>query len=167
MEIFKVTIMSVVGFLLLAGLAFAVQNILVSSEFTEAEDLDSWPEAEKTPGIVMSDSDFWDDNKNGKWDEGEEEQMPDKLSDIEENYIYGTNATSPDTDGDGMLDGWEAFYMVKNPVTGKYTIDPNVPDSGSNPDGDGLDLTRTDVLNSHNSLTAEWDGGENFTNLEE
>ncbi len=167
MEIFKVTALSIVGFLLLAGLAFAVSNILVSSEFTEAEDIDSWPEAEKTPGIVMSDSDFWDDNKNGQWDEGEEEQMPDKLSDIEENYIYGTNATNPDTDGDGMLDGWEAFYMVKNPVTGKYTIDPNVPDAGSNPDGDGLDLTRTGVLNSHISLTAEWDGGENFTNLEE
>ena len=169
MDVFKGTVLAIVGFLLLAGLAFAVSNILVSSEYTEAEDVDTWNIAERTPGIIMSDSDFWDGNMNGIYDKEEEgeELMPDKLSDIEENYIYGTNATNPDTDGDGMLDGWEAFYMVKNPVTGKYTIDPNVADGGSNPDGDGLDHTGSGVLNAHFSSTAEWDGGENFTNLEE
>ena len=167
MEIFKVTILFIVGFLLVAGLAFAVSNILVSSEYTEAEDVQTWQNAEISPEIKMQDSDFWDLDGDGIFDEGEEEPMPDKLSDIEENYIYGTNVTNPDSDGDGMLDGWEAFYMVINPVTQKPTIDPNEPDAGANPDGDGLDLTGTGVLNAHFSPTAEWDGGENFTNLEE
>ncbi len=167
MEAFKIVVLAIIGFLLLAGLAFAVSSILVSSEFTEAEDVEPWIKAEASPEIKMADSDFWDDDNDGIFDEDDEEAMPDKLSDIEENYIYGTNATNPDTDGDGMLDGWEAFYMVKNPVTGRYTIDPNVPDGGSNPDGDGLDLSRSGILNAHFSTAAAWDGGENFTNLEE
>ena len=131
------------------------------------DDMDTWSEAHRTPGIIMSDSDFWDDNGNGRWDIEEEELMPDKLSDIEEYYIYGTNVSNPDTDGDGMLDGWEVFYMKENPTTGKYTIDPNIPDAGANPDGDGLDLNGNGVIDAHLSKAPEWDGGENFTNLEE
>jgi len=61
----------------------------------------------------------------------------DGLPDIKENYLYGTNITNPDTDGDGMLDGWEVTYMVKDIVSGKYMIDPNFPDANEDPDGDG------------------------------
>jgi len=61
----------------------------------------------------------------------------DGLSDIEENYIYGTNGTDPDTDGDGMLDGWEALYCIKDFESGRNMVDPNVPDDEMDPDDDG------------------------------
>ena len=40
----------------------------------------------------------------------------------------GTDQLNPDTDGDGMPDGWEV----------EYGLDPLVPDAGNDPDGDGL-----------------------------
>ncbi len=141
--------------------------VLVSSEFPCCDGYSTWSEAEPSPEIKMADSDFWDDDNDGIFDDDVEEAMPDKLSDVEEYYIYGTDPYDPDSDDDGMMDGWEVFYRRWNPFTGNYTIDPNVPDGGENPDGDGLDLSRTGVLNAHHSPTAEWDGGENFTNLEE
>ncbi len=53
--------------------------------------------------ILMLDSDIIEIN-------GTYYHHPDKLFDIEEIWIYGTNETDPDTDGDGMEDGWEYKY---------------------------------------------------------
>ena len=166
MKVWKL-IAGILVFFFYLWLAFPLMVPFLRGQDPCPDDMDTWSEAVRTPGIIMSDSDFWDDNGNGIWDEGDEELMPDKLSDIEEYYIYGTNVSNPDTDADGMLDGWEVFYMVEDPVTGNRTIDPNVPDGGANPDGDGLDLDRNGVLDAHLSKAPEWDGGENFTNLEE
>jgi hypothetical protein len=68
----------------------------------------------------------------------------DWLSDIEENYVYGTNIHSPDTDGDGMGDFWEVQWMhVRDPLTEALVIDPNDPtDAFDDPDDDGYDLNR-------------------------
>jgi len=55
----------------------------------------------------------------------------DTLSDYEEIYIYFTNPSHGDTDGDGMRDDWEVLYEE---------VDPNNPDDNlDDPDGDGLD----------------------------
>jgi hypothetical protein len=82
---------------------------------------------------------------------------PDKLYDIEEIWIYGTNESNPDTDGDGMEDGWEARYGKIDLLTGLLTIDPLRFDAFENPDGDGWDI-------DHNGRI---EGEEHLTNLEE
>jgi len=124
-----------------------------------------WTAADQTISVQKADSDYLIiDGENVPW--------PDKLSDIEENYIYGTNASNPDTDGDGMEDGWEAYYGVRNPITGRLTIDPNIPDANQNPDGDGFDehpvwteyLSGIPIEHRGNGI---FDGGDNLTNIEE
>ncbi|MGQ0536619.1 MAG: hypothetical protein ACT4PT_11165, partial [Methanobacteriota archaeon] len=62
----------------------------------------------------------------------------DGVSDLLENYVYGTDRTAADTDGDGMPDGYEARYRVRNATTARTTPDPRVFDAGEDPDGDGL-----------------------------
>jgi hypothetical protein len=52
----------------------------------------------------------------------------DGLSDSDETNVYGTNPNNPDTDGDGMPDGWE----VNN------GLNPLVNDANGDADGDGL-----------------------------
>lgn len=124
-----------------------------------------WETTDITVSVQKADSDFLTI-------EGENIPWPDKLSDIEENYIYGTNASNPDTDGDGMEDGWEAFYGVRNPITGKLTIDPNIPDAFENPDGDGYDIypvwteymAGVPIVHRGNGV---FDGDDNLTNIEE
>lgn len=53
----------------------------------------------------------------------------DGLIDIEETDIYGTDPNNPDTDGDGMPDGWEVQYSLK-------PLDSS--DDVGDPDDDGL-----------------------------
>ncbi|MCG2824965.1 MAG: hypothetical protein L6265_00055 [Thermoplasmatales archaeon] len=63
----------------------------------------------------------------------------DGLSDIAENNVYGTNFTNPDSDDDGMPDGWEIQYRVWSNVTGGWTLNPNnASDKSEDPDRDGL-----------------------------
>nr|MDO8110210.1 caspase family protein [Candidatus Sigynarchaeota archaeon] len=45
-------------------------------------------------------------------------------------YTISSNISNPDTDGDGMQDGWEYNYAP--------TVNIFVPDAGLDPDGDGL-----------------------------
>lgn len=52
----------------------------------------------------------------------------DGLSDLDEILIHGTDPFNPDTDGDGMPDGWEVLHG----------LDPLVNDADLDPDGDGL-----------------------------
>ncbi|MBK5114905.1 MAG: DUF2341 domain-containing protein, partial [Candidatus Heimdallarchaeota archaeon] len=74
----------------------------------------------------------------------------DYLYDSEE-IIYGTNATNPDTDTDGLLDGWEVKIYGTNPLSNDtdgdlmpdkyevdYGLDPLIDDTGLDKDGDGL-----------------------------
>ena len=103
-----------------------------------------------TTEIVMADSDII-------VIEGTIYKHPDKLYDIEEIWIYGTNETDPDSDDDGMEDGWEAHYGKIDLLTGLLTIDPLRYDAFENPDGDGWDI-------DHNGRI---EGDEHLTNLEE
>jgi len=74
----------------------------------------------------------------------------DSLSNIAENYIYGTNESNPDTDGDGMPDGWEVRYGTRDPVTHKYNIDPNDPsDAYVDADNDGYDFNHNGKLDAY------------------
>ena len=167
MESFDKILVGFVCALLFLGISVAVLDAKEKGEYHEADDVSLYNESWGRGEIRMQDSDYWDLNRNGKYDPEVDERMPDKLSDIEEYYIYGTDPYNPDSDGDGMLDGWEVFYMEWDSINKTFNPDPLIPDAGANPDGDGLDLSGTGVLNAHFSPTAEWDGGENFTNLEE
>lgn len=111
-------------------------------------------------GVLKSDSDVrLIDDVYQSW--------PDKLSDIEENYIYGTDWRQPDSDQDGMEDGWEALYSRPNPITERLTIDPNYNDWDENPDGDGFDRNNNGVIDEVEELfnLREYVGGVeyNFT----
>ncbi len=164
--------------LIVAGIIIAllvigaiILALLGSVGTPDAEDENKWDVAEQDI-VSKEDSDFYMSDTNDKipW--------PDKLSDIEENYIFGTNYTNPDTDGDGMEDGWEAYYARLNPITGRLTLDPNVYDPFGNPDGDGYDvypvwseyLSGIKVDHIGNGI---FDGddtmgtGDNLTNIEE
>jgi hypothetical protein len=104
------------------------------------EDSSLYDEAIEDPtGVKKADSDTIVSGENTiPW--------PDKLSDIEENYIYGTDYRKPDSDQDGMEDGWEALYSRPNPITERLTIDPNVKDAFENPDGDGFDTNGNSIV---------------------
>jgi hypothetical protein len=52
----------------------------------------------------------------------------DGLTDLEEINVYGTDPNNPDTDYDGMPDGWEVMYG----------LDPLADDSAFDPDHDGI-----------------------------
>lgn len=77
-----------------------------------------------------------DSNGNGISDANEDRDF-DGLSNLAELQTYGTDPTQPDTDLDGLFDGWEidnAFSpLVDNTTDGDPTNDP-----GADPDGDGL-----------------------------
>jgi hypothetical protein len=68
----------------------------------------------------------------------------DGLPNIDENYVYGTNIYSSDTDDDGMDDFWEVqWFHVRDPLTEELVVDPNDPsDAYEDPDGDGYDFDR-------------------------
>ncbi|MEM3341183.1 MAG: FG-GAP-like repeat-containing protein, partial [Thermoplasmata archaeon] len=63
----------------------------------------------------------------------------DGLTNYEE-YLIGTKASDPDTDNDGMPDGWEVRY--RRFVNGTYNLDPKDPnDALLDPDHDGFNWT--------------------------
>ena len=93
------------------------------------------------PGNYQLDGDGWDFNRNFliTFDEN--------FTNLEE-YLNGTDPTNNDTDGDGMLDGWEAYYDLQ-------PTDPSDADQDS--DSDGYDSNRDGFVSSL----------EGYTNLEE
>ncbi len=98
-----------------------------------------WEEAGENPYSIAKDTDH------------------DGLSDIAENYIYGTNITMWDTDGDYMPDGWEARYAKKDNLTHELHPNPNEFDPFDNPDGDGFDYTRYyDIFNDIFTKSEGW-----------
>lgn len=123
-------------------LALSLGLSLGTSDYNPTEAI-LWEEAKADSGTPKEDFDF------------------DGIANIDENYVYGTNIYSPDTDGDGMDDFWEVqWYDVRDPLTEELVIDPNDPgDAYEDPDDDGYDLNRNGridrfddsiTLSSHN-----------------
>ncbi len=53
-----------------------------------------------------------------------------------------TDPTDPDTDADGMPDGWEVVHALWDPYTGSPNLDPLDPkDAYEDPDWDGINLS--------------------------
>ena len=157
---FFLLILGVVVFALLgAGFIYFV----TADDVESVENQTPYSEAvEALEGVPKADSDRLLDK-----DTGQSFDWPDKLSDIEENYIYGTDWSKPDSDQDGMEDGWEALYSRPNPITEKLTIDPNNYDPFGNPDGDGFDKNNNGIIDKEEALfnLREYVGGVewNFT----
>ncbi|MEO8615219.1 MAG: binary toxin-like calcium binding domain-containing protein [Luteolibacter sp.] len=80
----------------------------------------------------------------------------DGLTTAQEFNTYLTNPRQPDTDGDGLSDGWEISYgysaLINNETDADPTNDPN-----ADPDGDGLDNAAEDQLGT-NPTNADTDG---------
>ena len=87
------------------------------------------------------DGDGWDFNRNFIITKDE------NFTNLQE-YLNGTNPRENDTDGDGMLDGWEAYY-------GLQPTDPS--DAQQDLDEDGYDSNRDTFVSS----------SEAYTNIEE
>ena len=92
-------------------------------------------------GELDSDNDGWDFDRNGTVEQWE------KFTNYEE-YLNGTDPNDNDTDGDGMVDGWEGYYGL-NPRSAE--------DRDWDSDGDGYDS------NGDGELSPD----EKFTNFEE
>lgn len=72
----------------------------------------------------------------------------DDLNDIEE-YFAGTISGNPDTDGDWLLDGYEARYAGLNPLVPVSAVDRQ-----SDTDDDGLNLLQEHIFGTNPSV---WD----------
>ena len=99
------------------------------------------------------DGDGWDFNRNFRI------SFDENFTNLEE-YLNGTDPRNNDTDGDGMLDGWEAYY-------GLQPTDPS--DANQDFDGDGFYLVWLENLEVAFHINR---GGfvisiESFTNLQE
>ena len=89
-----------------------------------------------------------------------------------------TDPTDPDTDADGMPDGWEIIHALWDPLTGKPNLDPlNASDAFLDPDWDGINYsfhrdTNGDWIITFSDRDGDgfWDPtyeNETFCNLEE
>lgn len=79
----------------------------------------------------------------------------DGLSFREETALYHTDPLDPDTDGDGLNDGWESRYF--DATINNLTDDEDDNDPDANPDWDGLDNQQEERLGT-NPLNADTDG---------
>ena len=107
--------------------------------------------------------------------------LPDYYEDI-----LGTDKNDPDTDGDGLTDGYEVFYLGTDPL--KADSDDNgVNDGDEDPDNDGLSnlkecelgtdphnadtdgdgLTDGDEVNIHGTDPLKYDTDDDISSLEE
>ncbi|MCI0497529.1 MAG: transglutaminase domain-containing protein [Thermoplasmata archaeon] len=99
--------------------------VMSSAVQVEASDPTS-PDSGKDP-----DNDGYDFDHDGYIDKEE------RYTNYQE-YLNGTDNEDPDSDDDGLCDGWEVHYRV-DPRDGTQKIDPlHTNDSAEDPDGDGL-----------------------------
>ena len=96
---------------------------------------------DSSDGDLDLDDDGWDFDRNGTIEQWE------KFTNYEE-YLNGTDPNNNDTDGDGMIDGWEGYYGL-NPNSDE--------DRDWDSDSDGYDADRDGELSPD----------EKFTNFEE
>ena len=96
---------------------------------------------DSSDGDLDLDDDGWDFDRNGTIEQWE------KFTNYEE-YLNGTDPNNNDTDGDGMIDGWEGYYGL-NPHSDE--------DRDWDSDSDGYDADRDGELSPD----------EKFTNFEE
>ncbi|MGA1872868.1 MAG: hypothetical protein ACMUHY_04290 [Thermoplasmatota archaeon] len=92
-------------------------------------------------------------------------EWPDKLSDVEETYIYGTDWRDPDSDHDGMEDGWEVHNSIRQEwIYPIISPDPLIADPFDNWDGDGFDADRDGLIDEEEALfnLREYCGGALF-----
>lgn len=104
-----------------------------------------------------------DSNGNGINDANEDRDF-DGLSNLAELQTHGTDPSQPDTDLDGLFDGWEIANgfnpLIDNTTDGNPSNDP-----GADPDGDGLTNTQeadygTSASNSDTDADGVSDGDE-------
>ena len=96
---------------------------------------------DSSDGDLDLDDDGWDFDRNGTIEQWE------KFTNYEE-FLNGTDPNNNDTDGDGMIDGWEGYYGL-NPNSDE--------DRDWDSDSDGYDADRDGELSPD----------EKFTNFEE
>ncbi len=82
----------------------------------------------------------------------------DGLTNMQE-YDAGTDPRNPDTDGDGMYDGWE-INNTRNSTTGTPTLDPlNPDDNETDIDADGLNNLEEFLADTNpNEVDSDGDG---------
>ena len=90
-------------------------------------DFDSAAEEEITPQIEISSGDALDSDN-------------DELPDVLETSQYGTDPNDPDTDKDGMSDGWEVAHGLNPLDNGEADITEE--ESGSTNQADGAEEQR-------------------------
>ena len=86
----------------------------------------------------------------------------DGLTTTQEFNIYLTNPPQPDTDDDGLGDGWEIQYgysaLINNETDANTANDPS-----ADPDGDGLDNAAEDQIGTNpNNADTDGDGANDF-----
>jgi len=120
------------------------------------------PTTADTDGDGDRDYEEWKNETNPMWLDSD----ADGLSNEEEYNIYGTNCINPDTDNDGLMDGFERdYFRDRKGITdldtlGKYLNDEDVDDDGLI---DGLDnefQIGTDILNPDTDEDELLDGEE-------
>lgn len=104
-----------------------------------------------------------DSDDNGTPD-GDEDRDYDGLTNAAEINIHGTDPTQPDTDLDGLNDGWEIKYGLSATVNNLTDGDPD-NDPNADPDLDGLKNSDEEQIDS-NPFLADTDG-DGFNDLEE
>jgi hypothetical protein len=96
-----------------------------------------------------------DTDGNGTTD-GDEDLDSDGLKNSIEINTYGTDPTQPDSDNDGLNDGWELKYGFPPLVNNLSDNDPS-NDPSADPDNDGLKNAEEEQIDS-NPLNSDTDG---------
>lgn len=80
----------------------------------------------------------------------------DGLSNAAERWVHGTDPSEPDTDGDGLNDGWEVGHG-SNGFDPLFANTSGLTASAADPDGDGL-TTRQEMMLGTDPFNADTDG---------
>ncbi len=81
----------------------------------------------------------------------------DELNNTSE-YFSQTDPYNPDTDEDGMPDGWEVEHSLIDPTTGKSNLDPTNPaDAWQDADNDGYDWNGDGELSYYEHFFNIWE----------
>jgi hypothetical protein len=123
------------AFVMILVILFSVGLSTQSSQYHVKQSI-LWESAKLNPEVPKDDSDN------------------DGLPDIEENYDFGTNIYSADSDGDGMTDLWEVQWRAIDPLTEQRIINPVDPtDAYEDPDNDGYDYNHNGYIDRYDDFT--------------